>query len=310
MPTLLLLILLVACDDNDPKEPLVSAGLGSVSGTILDDQGVAYRNIKVQLEKAETVVGTELTNESGNYQLDQIEAGNYQIRMIPPLGGKATGDNPTEIVVTDGLTENQDFTLSLEPVAATLVLGGTDPLKEVTNVNGQVPADKADLLYTPLVFEQPLGELYPILAPDGHHVSLEEWQKAKGSAIISCNGNTTKYKLEFTGLIPNGVYTLWNFILTKHLEPTDGINFANDIKANGALGDGVSNKLFASSAGEAELELDAHPGGLSMFGSQPPCAIANSEGFILVVNYHIDGKTHGGSPGPDKDDVAHMLIYF
>ena len=301
--------LLMACDDG-PKEPPMSNGSGNISGIILDDQGTAYRNIEVRLEKAGTILESGVTDENGSYQLDQVEIGNYQIRMVPPLGGKVTGVNPIGIVIASGVNEEQDFVFSLAPVAGTLVLGATDPLNEVTDKDGQVPTDNEDLLYTPLVFEQPLGELYPILAPDGHHISLNEWQNAKGKAIVSCDGSITKYDLEFTGLIPNGVYTIWNFILTKHLEPTNGINFASDISANGALGSGDANKIVASSDGKAELVVSVQPGAMSMFGSQPPCAITNSEGFILVVNYHIDGKTHGGTPGPDKDDVAHLLIYF
>ena len=47
-----------------------------------------------------------------------------------------------------------------------------------------------------------------------------------------------------------------------------------------------------------------------MFGSQPPCAITGAEGFALVVDYHIDQNTYGPTPGPDNQDVAHLLIYY
>ena len=67
---------------------------------------------------------------------------------------------------------------------------------------------------------------------------------------------------------------------------------------------------MASANGVATLEVEAQPGTLSMFGSQPNCVITAAPGFILVVNYHIDGNTYGDTPGPDNADVAHMLIYF
>ena len=90
----------------------------------------------------------------------------------------------------------------------------------------------------------------------------------------------------------------------------EGINVDSDITSAGALGSGNANLIQASETGEAQLEVEVDPSPLSMFGSQPPCAITNAPGFLLVVNYHIDGQSHGPVPGPDKDDVAHLLIYF
>ena len=30
------------------------------------------------------------------------------------------------------------------------------------------------------------GHLFPLVAPDDHHITLAEWQRAKGSALIKC----------------------------------------------------------------------------------------------------------------------------
>src|SRR6266446_7535498 len=49
----------------------------------------------------------------------------------------------------------------------------------------------------------------PILAPDRHQVTLGEWLKASGRASAKCINKGTHVVVEMSGLIPNGVYTIW-----------------------------------------------------------------------------------------------------
>ena len=50
----------------------------------------------------------------------------------------------------------------------------------------------------------------PILAPDGHQVTLAEYTTVKGSVSVNCGGNKgSRVHVSLTGLIPNGVYTFW-----------------------------------------------------------------------------------------------------
>ncbi len=306
----IVLMILMACSssDNDPIEPVVNL-FGNVTGTILDESGNPYQSVEVSLKKAGQTVETAFTNPAGTYQMNDVEVGNYDLSISVPLGSEVTNPNPRSVSIQDAATTAANFAISIKPNAAFCVLAPKDPLKEVRNADGGDPTGD-DLLYTPVSVSDPTGPNNPILAPDGHHVNLPEWRTATGSATVSCDGGTTIYSLEFTNLIPNGVYTLWNAILNKHLEPTEGIDFSEDISGMGALGDGSSNILIASESGEAAIEVSVLSGFMTMFGSHPPCAIGNSPGLILVMNYHIDGKTYGDYPGPDSQDVAHMLVYY
>src|SRR5262249_54265970 len=49
----------------------------------------------------------------------------------------------------------------------------------------------------------------PILAPDGHRLTLGEFMTAKGTASVKCINTGTHSVLHFSGLLPNGVYTAW-----------------------------------------------------------------------------------------------------
>lgn len=303
-----------ACSGEESPSPdpeqTVPLKQGSARGTVKDSNGQPYQGIAVNVKESGQVIKSGTTSGAGNYQINQIPVGDHQINFKTPLGSVAVGDNQVAITISDGETATQDFTFDIRDKSASLVHDDTDPLGEVRNAQGQVPTSNSELLFTPLVFEEPLGQLYPIMAPDGHHVTFGEWRQARGTATVTCDGSMTRYELHFTNLIPNGVYTIWNFILNKNLKPTDPFNMSADVSGAGALKDGSSNILIASISGEAQLSLDVNPGSLSMFGSQPSCAISTAAGFVLVINYHIDGQTHGNTPGPDKDDVAHMLVYY
>ena len=48
----------------------------------------------------------------------------------------------------------------------------------------------------------------PVLAPDGHHVSLGEWKAAEGTATVKCIGQGTHTTVHFSGLLPGGTYTV------------------------------------------------------------------------------------------------------
>jgi len=302
--------LLMACSssDNDPVEPVANL-FGNVSGIILDESGNPYQSVEVILDKAGQTEELAFTDPAGTYQMNNVAVGNYNLSISVPLGSDVTNANPRSVSIQDAATTTANYNIRISPNAAFYVLAPKDPMKEVRNADGGVPTGD-DLLYTPVNVSDPTGPNNPIVAPDGHHISLTEWVTVTGSATVSCDGGITKYSLEFTNLIPNGVYTIWNAILNKHLEPTQGIDFSEDISGMGALGDGESNIVIASETGEGAIEVSVMPGFMTMFGSHPPCGIANSPGLILVMNYHIDGQTYGDYPGPDSQDVAHMLVYY
>lgn len=143
----------------------------------------------------------------------------------------------------------------------------------------------------------------PILAPDGHHVTLGEFNSASGKAEVKCMNNGTHVEIHMHGLIPKGVYTIW--IMTFK---TPGFNGTFDnLTGVGALGapDGSQNAWVATSNGKGELSVTTPAEMLSIFGSVPNCFGGEFE-VLLSAAYHLDGRTHGGSPG----DFTNYVLQF
>ncbi len=85
---------------------------------------------------------------------------------------------------------------------------------QVTADGGEAP----ETANTPLfrkVADRGVVTYHPLLAPDGHQLTRAEWATAAGTATITCEEGGTRYDLEFTDLIPDGVYTIWHFPTTE-----------------------------------------------------------------------------------------------
>ena len=91
-----------------------------------------------------------------------------------------------------------------------------------------------------------------------------------------------------SGLIPNGVYTIWYASFDK----------AGNLVGVGSLGpnDGSQNHFEATANGDGELSAIMPGGRLSVFGEATGCLLGGP--FVLLGVYHLDGETHGGFPGP------------
>ena len=129
----------------------------------------------------------------------------------------------------------------------------------------------------------------PILAPDGHQLTLGEWVTASGRASVKCNNKGTHVVIQVSGLIPNGTYTIWHARLDSTGTPI-GV---------GSLGpnDGSQNHFVANANGAGELSTTVPVGPLSMFGDAEAC-LFDETNFIFFGVYHLDGQTHGPVPGP------------
>ena len=152
------------------------------------------------------------------------------------------------------------------------------------------------------------GSYDPLLAPDGHQLTQAEWATAEGTATITCEDAGTRYDLEFSGLVPDGVYTIWHFPTTEPIIrlPSGQIeNPMNSEKAleGGALGDanGDENAFTADADGDAVLNVLA-----ADRGPIPKCTLVG--GTFLVVLYHIDSQTWGSGPGPAETSAWHGVF--
>ncbi len=151
------------------------------------------------------------------------------------------------------------------------------------------------LLFTQNVFDPNPTVPLPVLAPDNHQVTLQEWVRGFGEVDINCIGEGTKYKLRFQGLIPNGVYTV--------------LHFTN--MGSGGLashpGD-INNTFQASPDGDAVLSVVATPGPTTRTGSITQCSLTDVQREFFVVLYHIDGRSCGGDSCRDGTAVPHMFF--
>jgi|SoiMethySBSTD1v2_1073268.scaffolds.fasta_scaffold120820_2 hypothetical protein len=140
----------------------------------------------------------------------------------------------------------------------------------------------------------------PLLAPDGHQLTLGEFVAVNGSAKVNCVNQGTHSVLHISGLVPNGVYTVWLLIFG------DGVNVTDA----GALGstNPIENYFTASASGEGQLSVTTPQENLSAMGSVGTCWLDSKVELWLV--YHSDNQTHGPEPGPPATWVTHARFLF
>ncbi len=111
---------------------------------------------------------------------------------------------------------------------------------------------------------------------------LGDWIAAKGTGSYSCDANKATVKASFANLVPNGVYTVWNFIDAD--PPTDPYK-------------GMFWPLGARDGSQAVFKTDAQ-GRASYEVSVEPCLDLGGNQTItgLAISWHSDQKTCGLSP--------------
>src|SRR5262249_5462256 len=157
-----------------------------------------------------------------------------------------------------------------------------------------------------LLFESRANQ--PIIAPDGHQVTLGEWLSASRRASMKCVEGGTPGVVDFSDRLPNATYTAWQ--LTFKSPGFQGNPVDNRIGL-GALGpsDGSENVFHTSASGEGELSVMTPAGPLSIQGSVGACGLDEFE-LHVVAAYHIDGQSHGGTPGPAGTFVEQIGFRF
>ncbi len=126
-------------------------------------------------------------------------------------------------------------------------------------------------------------------------MTLGEWLSAEGAGSYTCEAGRGHLELAFTGLIPDGVYTLWHFFMA--IEPTDPFIGTFDLPVGN--NDGTQSVFIADSNGNAIFD--------EVFAD---CLQLSGETLYsgLAVNYHSDGNTYGSLPG-DFGENAHIQIF-
>ena len=140
----------------------------------------------------------------------------------------------------------------------------------------------------------------PVLNPDGSQMTLGQYTTVGGSSAVKCIKRGTHTVMNFTGLRPGGVYTIWIVVPDAVPGPPVGV---------GALGSSVDQNTFvADSSGEGEIARTTPEQDLSIFGHVGACMLDAPLLFELV--YHADGLTHGGDPGPPNTWVTNARFFY
>ena len=95
------LVIFLGCSSNDTMQPApVQQQFGNLNGLILDNQGKTYGNVELKLEQSGNEIQNSTSDVNGQYQINNIPIGNYQINMQLPLGSVASGSNSADVVIS------------------------------------------------------------------------------------------------------------------------------------------------------------------------------------------------------------------
>lgn len=123
--------------------------------------------------------------------------------------------------------------------------------------------------------------------------TLGEWLSGTGSGTYTCSGDTATLKVTFENLVPDGLYTMWNFFAANNLA-----RFKTYDLPMGAP-DGSESGFRADGKGNAIYEATTTP---CLQGSTPQLLAG------LAIAYHSDDATHGDEPGP-MGSQSHVQLF-
>lgn len=127
-------------------------------------------------------------------------------------------------------------------------------------------------------------------------VTLGDWLKHQGTGSYSCEAGVGRLNTTFSGLIPNGVYTMWHAFIA--MPPTTPFTGTLDLPLGAR--DGSESIFIADADGEAWVEREFIPC-LEMSDLWTTA--------LLAVNYHSDGRTYMAHPG-EFGYNAHIPLFL
>ena len=299
----LLFTIQVSCGKNDPvQEPIPTAHESILNGTVKDENGNAYPNTKITFSKENDLLEVN-TNVLGNFETKTNEFGTYTGSLVPPLSTEVVTSIPVSVNVQANQTTTVDFIIKPISVKAHLNFGSVQLLEEIVDKNGNTPSNPNEALFAKNIFDEPLGQLNEIRAPDGHQVTLAEFQTANGSLMVHCSGGSSTIEITLEGMIPNGTYTFWLAYLNITRSVGEQIDFVNDFV-------NFTNPPIGASDGSENIEVADANGTINATLEHPSCILTDEVALVIPILYHINGKTFGGGHVPDAEEMVHMVVYF
>jgi len=126
-------------------------------------------------------------------------------------------------------------------------------------------------------------------------LTLGQWFEAEGAGRYTCENGEGHIDLTFSGLVPDGVYTMWHYFMAW--PPTEPFIGTYDLPMGSR--DGAQSVFVANSRGEARFERRFKP-----------CLQLTGEHLAsgLAIAWHSDGKTYGVEPGVFATN-SHVQLY-
>ena len=123
----------------------------------------------------------------------------------------------------------------------------------------------------------------PYVKGEALGVTLGEWLAATGTVTYTCEEGKSTVNASFENLVPNGIYTFWNFVEPDPItDPYTGLVWPLGAR------DGTQSVFKVNAQGDAEYEAVIESC-LQLSGLQ-----TNSG---LAIAFHSDRKTYGFQPG-------------
>ena len=203
------------------------------------------------------------------------------------------------IFIVTGCRKAAVFVPSPSPPLTSVIVDLVHITSDIEDENYQSPSGETTLLWNSH------GHV-PILAPDGHKLTMGEFNDASGKAAVTYLHEGTKIEINLQGLIPNGIYSI--SILTFKLPGLHG-SFGNPI-GRGTLGlNGGNEHIFtAASDGTASLSAIVYAQSLSGFGSVGNCLCSEYE--IQLLAAFQSGNTLNSDLGNPDSWVNQFAFQF
>lgn len=115
-------------------------------------------------------------------------------------------------------------------------------------------------------------------------MTLGQWLRHSGTGTYTCKAGTGTLDLRFSGLVPNGTYTMWHAFMA--IPPP--VPFTGTLDLPLGARDGSESVFTADAEGRAQFEHTFQPC-LQMSDTWTTS--------MLAINYHSDDRTYGGHPG-------------
>lgn len=131
---------------------------------------------------------------------------------------------------------------------------------------------------------------------DALGLTLGEWRAHRGSGNYTCSNGQASLNTSFSGLVPNGVYSLRHIVAAL----PDATSASGSLNLPLSPADGAAHAFVADERGYAAFE-----------DTFSPCLqLSNTRiAALLALNYHSDGKTYRTRPG-DYGRNAHMPLFL